>query len=109
MVVRIRLARMGRRHRPFYHIRVANARTPRDGKFIEKLGTWDPLPNADGLKLLRINKDRVKYWLGVGAQPSDTVLRLLGKAEILPAQPRKTLVQSNEEKGEGKAKVEGDS
>ncbi|CAG8526012.1 8329_t:CDS:2 [Funneliformis mosseae] len=80
MVVRIRLARHGVRNRPFYHIVVANARAPRDGKHIEKVGLYDPIPNKQGIKNIELNADKIKYWLSVGAQPSDTVASLLSKS-----------------------------
>jgi small subunit ribosomal protein S16 len=81
MVVRIRLARHGIkiRNRPFYNIVVANAKSPRDGKHIEKVGLYDPIPNEHGIKNVELNSDRIKYWLSVGAWPSDTVARLLSK------------------------------
>src|SRR5436190_1929975 len=83
MVVRIRLARHGIKiaNRPFYHIVVANAKSPRDGKHLEDVGLYDPIPNEQGVKNVELNADRIKYWLGVGAQPSDTVARLLSKVK----------------------------
>ncbi|CAG8458584.1 4194_t:CDS:2 [Acaulospora colombiana] len=88
MVVRIRLARHGIRNRPFYHIVVANSKSPRDGKHLEKLGVYDPIPGPDGVKSIEWKEDRIKYWLTVGAQPSDTVARLLSRAGILPPLPK---------------------
>lgn len=79
MPVRIRLARHGLRHSPLYHINVANSWAKRDGKCIEKLGEYSPFPDSDGIKRVTLNFDRVKYWLSVGAQPTDTAARLLGK------------------------------
>ena len=73
MVVRIRLARFGRRNRPFYRIVVADARSPRDGRHIENIGTYDPIPGKDGIKEVRIKSDRVRYWMQCGAQPSSRV------------------------------------
>lgn len=74
MSVKIRLARAGAKKRPFYRIVAADARDARDGRFLEKLGTYDP--NADPSKL-DVNRPRIDYWLSVGAQPTDTVRRLL--------------------------------
>ncbi len=74
MAVKIRLARGGAKKRPFYRIVAADARSPRDGRFLEKLGTYDPCKDEGGLAMKR---DRVDYWLGVGAQPTDTVARLI--------------------------------
>ncbi|EEH53161.1 uncharacterized protein MICPUCDRAFT_8921, partial [Micromonas pusilla CCMP1545] len=87
MVVRIRLARRGHRNMPFYRIHVADARAPRDGKHLEIVGHYDPLPELDGNKHLSLKIERIKYWLSVGAQPSDTVARLLGQAGIIPPRP----------------------
>ncbi|OHB65838.1 MAG: 30S ribosomal protein S16 [Planctomycetes bacterium RBG_13_62_9] len=76
MAVRLRLARMGRRHRPFFRINAVEARTPRDGRVLEKLGHYDPL-EKDATKQIVLNRDRVEYWLGKGAVPSDTVSEIL--------------------------------
>eukprot|EP00629_Pelagomonadales_sp_RCC1024_P018066 CAMPEP_0119288844 /NCGR_PEP_ID=MMETSP1329-20130426/37962_1 /TAXON_ID=114041 /ORGANISM="Genus nov. species nov., Strain RCC1024" /LENGTH=145 /DNA_ID=CAMNT_0007289627 /DNA_START=143 /DNA_END=577 /DNA_ORIENTATION=+ len=93
MVVRIRLARWGRKHRPFYRIVVADARAPRDGRFIERVGTYDPLPGRDGVKEVRLRSERIRYWLSCGAQPTSKVAWLLGKAGVLPEQPQKAFVE----------------
>eukprot|EP01041_Mallomonas_annulata_P008418 gene8418-17354_t len=87
MVVRIRLQRFGRRNLPFYRIVVADSRAPRDGKFIENVGTYDPLPFKDNVKEVTANVDRVRYWVGCGAQPSDRVSWLFGRLGILPPVP----------------------
>ncbi|CAG8479680.1 25093_t:CDS:2 [Dentiscutata erythropus] len=84
MVVRIRLACRGIRNRPFYHIVVANSKSPRDGKHIEKVGAYDPIPGPDGVKNIEWDVDRIKYWISCGAQPSDTVAKLLSRAGIIP-------------------------
>jgi len=65
----------------------ANARTPRDGKFLEIVGTYNPIATKDGIKEIRLKTDRIKYWIGVGAQPSSRVEWLLGKFGILPPAP----------------------
>lgn len=82
MPLRIRLARAGAKKRPFYRIVVADGRSPRDGRFIEKLGTFNPLLPKDSPERLIFDADRVNHWLGVGAQPSDRVLRFLDSAGI---------------------------
>ncbi|KAI9205364.1 ribosomal protein S16 domain-containing protein [Polychytrium aggregatum] len=87
MVVRIRLSRWGARKNPFYGIVIANHRAARDGKTIERVGNYNPVPDAQGIKNLELNADRIKYWLGVGAQPSDKVSWLLAKANLMPPQP----------------------
>ncbi|KAJ3100914.1 hypothetical protein HDU97_001854 [Phlyctochytrium planicorne] len=88
MVVRIRLARWGARNHPFYGIVVANARAARDKKHLERVGTYNPVPDPSGVKHIEMNWERIKYWLGVGAQPSDRVAWLLSKAELMPPTPR---------------------
>lgn len=82
-MVRLRLKRFGRRHRPFYRICAMDIRAPRDGRAIEELGLYDPVnKNAD--QQVRLEEDRIKHWLSKGAQPSDTVANLLKKAGIDP-------------------------
>lgn len=76
----IRLTRMGRRNSPFYRVVVANSRMPRDGRFLEVLGTYDPLKAET---IVSINEDRALYWLGKGAQVSDTVKQIFKKSGIL--------------------------
>ena len=77
MAVRIRLARHGRKKRPFYRVVAADSRMPRDGRYIERLGHYDPMAEPAEIKL---DLERVDYWLGVGASPSDTVAGLIDKA-----------------------------
>lgn len=74
MAVKIRLQRKGRKAAPFYHIVIADSRSPRDGRFIEKIGTYNPLTVPATIEL---NRDRAYYWMGVGAQPTDTVNAIL--------------------------------
>lgn len=76
MSVKIRLARSGAKKRPFYRIVASDARSPRDGRFLEKLGTYDPMTEEG---TLRLDQPRIEYWLGVGAQPTDAVRRLMRK------------------------------
>lgn len=83
MALAIRLSRGGRKKRPFYKIVVADKRMPRDGRFIEKLGTYNPLLSDDD-KRVTLKEERIQYWLGQGAQPSDRVARFLGKAGLAP-------------------------
>ncbi len=80
-MVRIRLRRTGKKHVPSYRIVVADARSPRDGKFIEIIGNYAPTRQP---KVLNIDGQRARYWLSVGAQPSDTVQYLFKKAGVLP-------------------------
>jgi small subunit ribosomal protein S16 len=83
MSLRIRLSRGGAKKRPFYRIVIADSRSPRDGKFIEKIGTYNPMLPKEGGNRLVIKKDRVKYWVSVGALPSDRVARFLGDAGLM--------------------------
>ena len=82
MSVSLRLSRGGSKKRPYYKIIVANSRAPRDGKYLEQVGTYNPLLAKDDANRVRLVEDRVKYWLGVGAQPTDRVARMLDKAGI---------------------------
>ena len=84
MSLSIRLTRGGAKKRPFYRIDVADSRSPRDGRFIEKLGHYDPMAEKGDVKRLVMDVERIKHWLSVGAQPSDRVARMLGEAEVLP-------------------------
>ena len=77
-MVKIRLRRMGAKKAPFYRIVVADSRSPRDGRFIEEIGTYDPLSETNSL---RVDTERANYWIANGAQPTDTVRALLKKAE----------------------------
>jgi len=80
MAVKIRLRRMGAKKNPFYRIVVADSRYPRDGRFIEEIGTYDPLKTPADVK---IDADKAKQWIANGAQPTDTVRALLKKTEVL--------------------------
>lgn len=84
MSVKIRLARAGAKRRPYYHIVVADSRSPRDGKFIEKIGSYNPMLPADHVERVRLQEDRVKHWLSVGAEATDRVARFLGRAGLAP-------------------------
>ena len=78
-MVKIRLRRMGAKKAPYYRIVVADSRATRDGRFIEEIGTYDPM--AEGAAKIKVDMDRAKYWVANGAQPTDTVRGLLKKAE----------------------------
>ncbi len=89
MALAIRLARGGRKNRPFYRIVVADKRMPRDGRYLERLGTYNPLLNDDNEQRVTLVKERIEYWLSQGAKPSERVAIFLGKAGMIdmPAQP----------------------
>jgi small subunit ribosomal protein S16 len=82
MSLKIRLARGGSKKRPYYHIVVADARSPRDGRFLEKLGSWNPMLAKDDAKRVEMNAERIQEWIAKGAQPTDRVLRFLAEAGI---------------------------
>ncbi len=84
MSMKIRLARGGSKKRPHYSIVATDSRMPRDGRFLEKLGTYDPLLAKDHEGRVKMDMDRVQYWLGQGAQPTDRVARFLEAAGVRP-------------------------
>ncbi len=94
MAVSIRLSRGGSKKRPYYRIVVADARSPRDGNFIEKVGTYNPMLAKDDANRVSLNTDRLKHWLSVGAQPTDRVARFLDVAGL-----RERAVRNNPNKG----------
>jgi small subunit ribosomal protein S16 len=95
MALSIRLSRGGSKKRPYYRIVVADGRSPRDGKFIEKIGNYNPLLGKDDEKRVVLDADRAKHWLGVGAQPTDRVARFLDAAGV-----KERAARSNPKKGE---------
>ncbi|MDP7429298.1 MAG: 30S ribosomal protein S16 [Alphaproteobacteria bacterium] len=102
MSLKIRLARGGAKKRPSYRIVIADSRSPRDGRFIEKVGTYNPLLQRDDPARVTLNEERIRHWLGHGARPTDRVARFLGAAEItaMPAS------RNNPEKAKPKAKAQ---
>ena len=91
MAVKIRLARAGAKKRPYYKLVVANADAPRDGKFLEKVGTYNPmLPKDDENRVILI-QDRIKYWMSVGAQPTERVQKFLEKAKLIKASVKRII------------------
>ncbi len=95
MALSIRLSRGGSKKRPYYRIVVADARSPRDGKFIEKIGNYNPLLAKDDEKRIVLDAERAKHWLGVGAQPTDRVARFLDAAGV-----KERAARSNPKKAE---------
>lgn len=81
-MVKLRLTRVGAKKRPFYRVVVADSRSPRDGRFIEQIGTFDPTTKPSGFT---IKEDRLEYWLGVGAEPSETLKRLIKQRQVKEA------------------------
>jgi small subunit ribosomal protein S16 len=102
MAMKIRLARGGSKKRPFYRIVATDSRMPRDGRFIEKLGTYDPLLAKDNENRVKMNVERIQHWLDLGAQPTDRIARFLEAAGLRAKSER-----SNPKKGTpGKAAQE---
>ena len=91
MAMKIRLARGGSKKRPHYAIVAADSCMPRDGRFIEKLGTYAPMLPKDSEERVKMDMERVQYWLGQGAQPTDRVARMLEAADVLPKKDRQNL------------------
>ena len=87
MALKIRLARAGSKKRPYYHVVIADVRSPRDGRFIEAVGAWNPLLPKDGERV-KLDEDRIRHWLGNGAVPTDRVARFLDQAGIAKRQSR---------------------
>lgn len=96
MSLKIRLARIGAKKQAYYKLVVADSRSPRDGRFIEKLGTYNPRVAKDHKEHLSIKEDRIKHWVGVGAQPTDRVQRLLAKLGL--AKEPKVNTQTKQDK-----------
>jgi small subunit ribosomal protein S16 len=88
MSLKIRLARAGTKKRPFYHIVIADSRSPRDGRFIERIGYFNPLLPKEKTERLKLDLDKVKAWLAKGALPTDRVLRFLDQAGVMTRQKR---------------------
>jgi small subunit ribosomal protein S16 len=101
MSLKIRLARGGAKKRPFYRIVIADSRSPRDGRFIERVGTFDPLLPKDSGKRVVLVKERIEHWIKVGATPTDRVLRFLAEAGMATRAPR-----NNPEKAKPKKKAQ---
>lgn len=101
MSVKMRLARGGTKKRPYYYVVVANSTSPRDGRYIEQVGTLNPMLAKDHPDRSKLNIERVQHWLGVGAQPTDRVMRLLDSAGLA-----KRTASNNPEKAKPKKKAQ---
>jgi small subunit ribosomal protein S16 len=113
MSLKLRLARAGTKKRPYYHVVVADARSPRDGRFIEKIGNYDP-KLADKSARVTLIAERVTHWLSVGAQPTDRVARFFDAAGLLKREARNNPEKAKPgkkatERAEAKAKAESDA
>lgn len=88
MAIKIRLARAGSKKRPYYHVVIADVRAPRDGRVIERIGSYNPMLPKDSEDRVKIDIERAKHWLGVGAQPTDRVERFLDAEGLLKRTPK---------------------
>ena len=94
MAMKIRLARGGSKKRPFYRVVAADSRMPRDGRYVEKLGTYNPLLAKDSEDRVQLNMERVNYWLGQGAQPTERVVRFLEAAGVMEKTERNNPIKA---------------
>jgi small subunit ribosomal protein S16 len=101
MSVKLRLSRGGTKKRPYYYIVAANSTSPRDGRYIEQVGIYNPLLKKDNPERVKLNEERVKHWLLVGAQPTDRVVRFLDAVGLMKRVPKK-----NPEKAKPKKKAQ---
>jgi small subunit ribosomal protein S16 len=107
MPLKIRLTRAGAKKRPYYRIVVAEGTAPRDGRFIEKIGAYDPMLAKDAPNRVTIDEDRAKHWLSVGAQPTDRVARWFGERGLAPSRkvPTQSTAQQPKKKAQERAKA----
>ncbi len=107
MGLKIRLARAGAKKRPYYHIVVADSRSPRDGRFIEKLGSYNPMLPQEHTDRLRLFDARIQHWIGLGALPTDRVAKFLGKAGLapMPAMREQPVKSAPKKKAQERAKA----
>jgi small subunit ribosomal protein S16 len=101
MAAKIRLSRGGAKKRPYYYVVVAHSASPRDGRYIEQVGTFDPMLKKDNPERVKLDLERCKHWLSVGAQPTDRVARLLDAAGVM-----KRAARNNPEKAKPKKKAQ---
>jgi small subunit ribosomal protein S16 len=102
---KIRLSRAGAKKRPYYRVVVADVRSPRDGKFLERVGSYNPLLPKTDPNRVKINADRVRYWLDHGALPTERVARFLGEAEIIPMPAQRNSPQKSKPKAKAQERL----
>lgn len=105
MSLKIRLSRAGAKKRPFYRIVLADSRSPRDGKFLEKLGTYNPMLPIDHAERLVLNLERIKHWLSVGAQPTDRCVRFFSDAGLLEKKTRADQTKQHQPKAKAQERL----
>ena len=101
----IRMSRHGAKKRPFFHIVVADSRSPRDGRFIEKLGTYNPLLPREHAQRNTLDKERIAHWLKVGAQPSDRVAKFLAQAEMMKPHERREQTKKSQPRAKAQERL----
>ena len=107
MGLKIRLARAGAKKRPYYHIVVADSRSPRDGRFIEKLGSYNPMLPQEHAERIRLQSERILHWVKQGALPTDRVAKFLGHAGLapMPVYPEQPVQSAPKKKAQERAKA----
>jgi len=105
MSLKIRLARGGAKKRPFYRVVLADSRSPRDGRFLEKLGTYNPLLPREHEERIRLKEDRIRHWMANGAQPTDRVAKFLTEAGLMDARPRPEQTKKNQPKAKAQERL----
>lgn len=109
MALKIRLARGGAKKRPYYSLVVADCRSPRDGRFIEKVGTHNPMVPHDHAERLVLKEDRIKYWLGVGAQPTDRLAKFFGQRDLMAMPVARQNLQKAQPKKKAQDRMKADA
>ena len=105
----IRMTRHGTKKRPFYHIVVAYSRSPRDGRFIEKLGTYNPLLPREHEQRITMDKERIAHWLKVGARPSDRVAKFFAQAELMKPRERREQTKKNQPRAKTQERMKSEA
>ena len=109
MALKIRLARAGAKKRPYYNVVVADSRCPRDGRFIEKVGTHNPMLPSDHADRVILKEDRITYWLGVGAEPTDRLARFFGQRNLMTMPKASNNPQKAQPKKKAQARLKADA
>ncbi len=110
MALKLRLARAGAKKRPYYHVVVADSRSPRDGRFVEKIGSYNPMLARDDVKRVVLKAERIRYWLKMGALPTDRVALFLARAGLgeAPVRREQTKQQLPRKKAQERLKAEAE-
>jgi small subunit ribosomal protein S16 len=109
MSVKIRMTRGGAKKRPYYNIVIADSRSPRDGRFIEKVGTYNPMLPREHEDRIRLKKERIEHWLKMGATASDRVHKFLADAEMVSPRPRREQTKKNQPKAKAQERMKAEA